>query len=250
MRNDILERKEEILQWISERRSKAYICKQLLCKPETLNSYLAKMGIEYAGKQDWNKGGSNGQYIPAEEYAKKDRPQASRLLQKLLREGIKEYKCEICGLTEWLGEPIPLELHHKDCNHFNNDLSNLQVICPNCHAKQHGNAGANVGFYKQLLENNTIPSVEPQKKICPICGKKEIWLSSKMCTDCYAESQRITEWPTREELKQLIRTTPFTTIGKQFGVSDNAIRNWCKKYNLPQKVSEIKKYTDEEWFNL
>ena len=89
-----------------------------------------------------------------------------------------------------------------------------------------------------------------ESNVCPICGKKEIWLSSKMCTDCYAESQRITKWPTREELKQLIRITPFTTIGKQFGVSDNAIRKWCKKYNLPQKASEIKKYTDEEWFNL
>ena len=39
-------------------------------------------------------------------------------------------------------------------------------------------------------------------------------------------------------------------IGKQFGVSDNAVRKWCKKYGLPQKVSEIKKYTDEEWLNL
>jgi hypothetical protein len=134
MRNDILERKEEILQWISEGRSKAYMCKQLLCKPETLNSYLEKMGIEYAGKQGWNKGGTNSQYIPAVEYAKKDRPQAYKSLQKLLREGIKEYKCEICGLTEWLGEPIPLELHHKDGNRNNNTITNFQLLSPNCHA--------------------------------------------------------------------------------------------------------------------
>lgn len=38
-------------------------------------------------------------------------------------------------LTEWNGKPIPLELHHKDGNHYNNDLTNLEVLCPNCHAQ-------------------------------------------------------------------------------------------------------------------
>ena len=52
---------------------------------------------------------------------------------------------------------------------------------------------------------------------------------------------------TRDELKQLIRTTPFTTIAKQFDVSDNAIRKWCDKYSLPRHSREIKHYSDEEW---
>ena len=39
----------------------------------------------------------------------------------------------------------------------------------------------------------------------------------------------------------MIRTMPFTVIGQQFGVSDNAIRKWCKKYNLPSTKEEIKK---------
>ena len=51
----------------------------------------------------------------------------------------------------------------------------------------------------------------------------------------------------REELKQLIRTTPFTTIGKMYNVSDNAIRKWCNRYNLPCRVKDIKNYTDEQW---
>lgn len=52
---------------------------------------------------------------------------------------------------------------------------------------------------------------------------------------------------TREELKNLIRTTPFTKIAANFGVSDNAIRKWCIKFNLPSKSREIKKYSEEEW---
>jgi len=47
MRTDILERKQEIIEWIRQNQSKAFICKQLKCKPETLNGYLQKMGIDY-----------------------------------------------------------------------------------------------------------------------------------------------------------------------------------------------------------
>ena len=54
----------------------------------------------------------------------------------------------------------------------------------------------------------------------------------------------------REELKKLIRTTPFTTIGKQCNVSDNAVRKWCDSYNLPRTKKEIKQYTDEQWDSL
>lgn len=45
----------------------------------------------------------------------------------------------------------------------------------------------------------------------------------------------------------MIKTESFTSIAKKFGVSDNAIRKWCDKFNLPRKSSEIKQYTNEEW---
>ena len=37
------------------------------------------------------------------------------------------------------------------------------------------------------------------------------------------------------------------TIGKQYGVSDNPIRKWCKIENLPYTKKEIKSYSDKEW---
>ena len=43
-------------------------------------------------------------------------------------------KCENCGITEWLGKPVNLEVHHKDGKHNNNELNNLQILCPNCHS--------------------------------------------------------------------------------------------------------------------
>lgn len=57
-----------------------------------------------------------------------------KLKIRLIREGIKEEVCEMCGNKEWLGHKIPLELHHIDGNHNNNNLNNIQLLCPNCHA--------------------------------------------------------------------------------------------------------------------
>lgn len=48
----------------------------------------------------------------------------------------------------------------------------------------------------------------------------------------------------------MIRTTPFTTIGTMYGVSDNAVRKWCEAMGLPRKSSEIKSYTEEEWSKI
>ena len=47
----------------------------------------------------------------------------------------RNYTCESCGLKEWLNNPIPLEMHHKDGDRTNNSLDNLQCLCPNCHAQ-------------------------------------------------------------------------------------------------------------------
>lgn len=84
------------------------------------------------------------------------------------------------------------------------------------------------------------------KYYCPLCGT-EVSSKGKRCVKCSALSQRIVERPNREELKYLIRTLPFTQIGKKYGVSDNAIRKWCVIENLPKTKKEINQYTEEEW---
>lgn len=43
-------------------------------------------------------------------------------------------KCNRCGLDEWMNTPLVLELEHKDGNHYNNERSNLEMLCPNCHS--------------------------------------------------------------------------------------------------------------------
>lgn len=56
-----------------------------------------------------------------------------KLRLRLLKEGIFQPVCSCYGLAQWLGKPIPLELHHKDGDKNNNSLENLELRCPNCH---------------------------------------------------------------------------------------------------------------------
>ncbi|GAB5492939.1 MAG: hypothetical protein Phog2KO_31540 [Phototrophicaceae bacterium] len=71
--------------------------------------------------------------------AKQDSTRRRILLEK------RDYKCESCGLVEWLGQDIPLELDHIDGDSDNNLESNLRLICPNCHALTDTYKGANSG---------------------------------------------------------------------------------------------------------
>jgi len=57
----------------------------------------------------------------------------------------REHRCEICGLAEWMGWSIPLELDHKDGDAANNSLDNLRLICPNCHAQTQTYKNRNMG---------------------------------------------------------------------------------------------------------
>lgn len=57
---------------------------------------------------------------------------------------LRGHKCEKCGLTEWLNQEIPLEVHHIDGDHKNNVLDNLQLLCPNCHALTENWRGRNI----------------------------------------------------------------------------------------------------------
>ena len=53
----------------------------------------------------------------------------------VLNHKLKQYKCEICGISEWLGNPITLQLHHINGNPLDDRLENLQILCPNCHSQ-------------------------------------------------------------------------------------------------------------------
>jgi hypothetical protein len=77
---------------------------------------------------------------------KGDRPaDTSRLRRRLLEEGIFARRCSSCGGTTWLDAPVPLQLDHVDGDPTNNEIGNLRVLCPNCHAMTETWCGRNRG---------------------------------------------------------------------------------------------------------
>jgi hypothetical protein len=66
-----------------------------------------------------------------------------KLKNRLIKEGLKEDKCEICGISEWLNKPISLELDHINGNNMDHRLENLRILCPNCHSQTSTHKGRN-----------------------------------------------------------------------------------------------------------
>ena len=90
------------------------------------------------------------------------------------------------------------------------------------------------------------------KTFCIDC-QKEITFGSTRCLECERVHRIVPleQMPiSREELKDLIRKKSFVEIGRMFQISDNAIRKWCAKFNLPRTKKEIKQMTEEQWKNI
>lgn len=180
-------------------------------------------------------------------------------------------KCCICGFDNYIEA---LEFHHVDpktkefaigasnsvTKSLEKQLAELRkcvLVCANCHRGIHAGY-LELSFTPESLwdesraqeliqENHNLRT--RKEKLCPRCGRK-ISKNASYCLDCTHLLQQKTDRPLREELKEMIRNIPFTVIGKNFGVTDNAIRKWCISYNLPTKKKNILAFSDEEWLNI
>lgn len=88
-------------------------------------------------------------------------------------------------------------------------------------------------------------SAEDTKNYCPNCGC-EIMKKSSFCVKCTNENNRKVERPSKEILLEKIYNSSFLAVGREYGVSDNAIRKWCIFYGVPSNKKDFKDYYEKE----
>ena len=215
---------------------------------------------EHMTGQGWNVG-------PKYRQVKRSRPlkeilcadvsyNGNNLRQRLIKEGIKEHRCESCLLDEWLGKPIPLELDHINGDKLDNRLENLQILCPNCHAGtdtyRGKNRGRNYVARKEAIKQQAITKGElivvqaplfADKHKCAGC-ERTVSRNATRCRSCAAiDTDQKISWPSTEELIDRLRTTSYVGLAKELGVSDNAIRKHLKKRGIVPPKGKDRKYS-------
>jgi hypothetical protein len=70
--------------------------------------------------------------------------QTFKLNKRLIKEKILEDKCSICGIKEWNGKKINMHLDHINGISSDHVLSNLRLVCPNCHSQTETYCGKNI----------------------------------------------------------------------------------------------------------
>ena len=278
---------EQLIEAVKTSLSIAEVCRKLGIKAvggnyATIHNKINKLHLDtthFTGKA-WNQGLKYKVVVPAkplQEILKENTPyQSYKLKLRLIKEGLKEEKCECCGNTEWLGQPIKLELHHINGNHNDNRLENLQLLCPNCHAYTDNYRGKNIKwsaqkkiseveqpkFKETLIDDGNL---EPEKKYiiiesgaetkqaepksrktkepryCAFCGKELVGKqrNNKYCSQECAHKANGSKRPdVFTLLNDFKELKSFVQVGKKYGVTDNAVRKWCSLYSILDMVKK------------
>lgn len=191
-----------------------------------------------------------------EEVLQKDFPYNTlRLKNRLIESGLKEKKCECCGLRVWNEKEIPLEIHHINGDRTDNRIENILILCPNCHAQTDGYRGKNKVRYgkkeyisdkdaKERYEQYKEEKLKKEKEIkenkqkqnirhCKHCGKELTSRQKVYCSQECAHTE-VSKKPSNEVLNKKIKefNGNISAVGRFYGVSETAVRKWLKANNV------------------
>lgn len=142
--------KEELEQFVKSSSSYAQVCEKIGYKggsgPKLVKEMIEfyQFDISHFKGQGWNK--NNFDY---DRFRYGNNIKAAAAIDAIVY--LRGHRCERCQLEQWLNNPIPLEVHHKDGDKLNNELDNLELLCPNCHALTDNWRGRNISTGKEKV---------------------------------------------------------------------------------------------------
>lgn len=103
---------------------------------DTYRKYAKQLGVWKTNQSGKGISKPKPNKIITEDILAGKQPQYQRrgLKKRLFKEGIKKNECEMCGISEWRGVKIGLELDHINGDSYDHRLENIRILCPNCHA--------------------------------------------------------------------------------------------------------------------
>lgn len=170
----------------------------------------------------------------------------------LLDENFFENICSICGLIEWMDKSISLQLDHIDGDRHNNQLDNLRLLCPNCHAQTptFSRRKSMVLVKEKKTESDFIDAIKTSENARQALIKLGLQafggnydrirkVKQKKKVEFKPRTSKI---PPMEELLDKVSKHSFIEVGEQYGVSDNAVRKWLRKYGVPCSRKKLKEF--------
>ena len=171
---------------------------------------------------------------------------STRTARKILKRA-NANRCSVCG---W--DKAACDIHHIVERKYGgtNNLDNLVILCPNCHRSvhEHGDSFITSNALRKLSLKYVLPnwfdyyerkpsSSYGPKGNCEVCAKHLKRHSDRFCShECNDIHRQRAEW-SYELLDEALTTHQgnMVKVGKQFGVSDNAVRKQCKKFGIDFK---------------
>ena len=163
------------------------------------------------------------------------------LKKRLLRNGSLKNICSVCGQEPlWNGKQMTLILDHVNGKRDDHRMENLRLVCPNCNSQLATTGGRANRRRKNCIKCGIV--IEPQhSKYCRACRPRRgcglhprVRPQPKSQHKCHPKKlyKDSLDFPNKDNLEQMVNDVPMTEIGKKYGVSDNAVKKWCKSYGI------------------
>lgn len=164
-----------------------------------------------------------------------------RLRRALVQSGVP-YVCATCGIgEEWCGKELHLQVNHKNRDWLDDQIDNLEFLCPNCHSQTDGWCGSYGGT--STFSSSIRDKISRDRKrangvkaaatgLGPVVRKGRGGSSPSLRTRVTKGRPRKGTWPDRAVLQDMVLTKPATEVAKLVGVSSVAVKKMATRLGL------------------